>query len=147
MSCGFFPAWEELKRALNLRDGWPESGPVTVPADALKLLIIQALSVQHLSGDLYLKENPDIAEAAKSGTLRDPLDHFVTVGYFEGRPMPIDKIDEAFYLSHHADLRALPRDQLLAHYRASGLRELRPPSKAAEYFANRWAQLVHKAKA
>lgn len=79
----------------------------------------------------YLKENPDIAEAVKSGAVSSARRHFIDDGYLEGRlPFPI-QIDEKWYLEHNPDVAEGVRRGTLAsaqrHFIDSGYREGRLP--------------------
>ncbi len=79
----------------------------------------------------YLANNPDVANAVKSGSLESGYLHFVTVGLTEGRS-PFRFYDEKFYLTNNADVAAAVKsggfDSGLQHFLLTGHLEKRDPS-------------------
>ena len=52
----------------------------------------------------YLRMYPDVAEAVKTGAFKSGRQHFIEVGYFEGRRSANFEVDEKWYLSTYADV-------------------------------------------
>ncbi len=52
----------------------------------------------------YLSKYPDVAEAVKSGTYKSGRQHFIEVGYFEGRHPGDFEVDETWYLETYPDV-------------------------------------------
>ena len=81
--------------------------------------------------DWYLKFYPDLVEAIERGVVTDPLDHYVTYGYYEHRlPYKIE-VDESWYLKEYKDVNeAVSKGEYLSateHYYAVGFKEGRLP--------------------
>ena len=52
----------------------------------------------------YIAKYPDVAEAVRAGAFRSGRQHFIDVGYFEGRrPREFD-VDETWYLKTYPDV-------------------------------------------
>jgi hypothetical protein len=52
----------------------------------------------------YLAAYPDVAEAVKSGVFRSGRQHFIDVGYFEGRRPGQFSVDEKWYVANYPDV-------------------------------------------
>ncbi len=78
------------------------------------------LIAPYFNAAYYTAMNPDVAASG-----RDPLDHFLAVGWREGRdPNPF--FSTRFYLETNPDIAALGRNPF-AHYLEAGRREERDP--------------------
>jgi hypothetical protein len=142
--------WKLLSQ--GIKPGDPVFGadaPVSISPKLLHLLIEAAVANQHFDERSYLAANPDVAEAVRAGKLRSGHEHFVTVGYYEGRGTGYAGFDEAWYLQRYPDvLLAVKRGENasgLEHFRGSGLREWRSPNKAAEADIARWRSVIDPA--
>ena len=95
--------------------------------DAVRL-VLAGIDVDE---DWYLAQNPDIAEAIRSGTTKSAKRHFVEYGYFEGRlPFHI-AVDERWYLLQNPDVAENVRREVVEsaqrHFELDGYREGRLP--------------------
>jgi len=52
----------------------------------------------------YLSKYTDVAEAVKAGTFNSGRQHFIEVGYFEGRRINDFEVDEKWYLATNPDV-------------------------------------------
>ena len=75
--------------------------------------------------DFYLAANPDIVRAKV-----DPLEHFLTKGWREGRN-PSRSFDVSYYLASNADVAAAGVNPLL-HYVWAGAKEGRKPTRPVD---------------
>ena len=75
-SGGSLPAYADIRRAMLL----------DVPGDVLRSLLVPYLSATSFDEAAYLQRNPDVAEAVAAQRITSAREHYVTLGYFEGRP-------------------------------------------------------------
>jgi hypothetical protein len=84
----------KARRRLKLSNSYDEI------LDVIRLL----LRGVHVDETWYLSKYPDIADALAAGDVKSARQHFVDLGYFEGRlPCPLD-VDEAWYLAQYPDV-------------------------------------------
>jgi FkbM family methyltransferase len=69
------PPYADIRRAMLL----------DVPGDVLRSLLAPYLAATSFDEAAYLQRNPDVAEAVAARRLTSAREHYVTVGYFEGR--------------------------------------------------------------
>ncbi len=79
---------------------------------------------------LYLNQNPDIAQAVASGQVKSGFEHFILHGFNEGRSLGL--FDEQFYLRQNPDIaQVVASGQLrsgLEHFIRYGANENRQPN-------------------
>jgi hypothetical protein len=79
---------------------------------------------------LYLNQNPDIAQAIASGQVKSGFEHFISHGFNQGRNPGL--FDEQFYLSQNPDIaQAVTRGEVrsgLEHFIRYGANENRQPN-------------------
>ncbi|WP_199245925.1 transporter substrate-binding domain-containing protein [[Phormidium] sp. ETS-05] len=63
------------------------------------------MAIPNFTESTYLQENPDVAQAVANGSYPNGFEHWVKVGFFEGR-MPQILFNEQFYLDFHPDVAA-----------------------------------------
>lgn len=104
---------------------------VEVAEADLRALIYAAL--QHVKVDevWYMRENPDVAEAIRSGVFATAAQHYQHAGYFEGRiPVPVT-FDENWYLQQYTDVAEAVKSGTepsgRSHFFSQGFREGRLP--------------------
>jgi hypothetical protein len=93
----------------------------------------------------YLSKYPDLATAIPSETFPTAWDHFMTIGYFEGR-LPVEpRVDEAWYLKRYPDVAAAIFEGIFEdarqHFERNGYREGRlaaDPGVSPEWYAARY---------
>jgi hypothetical protein len=104
---------------------------VAVDKEHLVDFLKPTLRTIYIDADWYLLNNPDIAEAIRSGIVANAEDHYVTYGYYEHR-MPYEiKVEEEWYLTQYPDVKDAVLKGLFGsahgHYYAVGFREGRLP--------------------
>ncbi len=94
----------------------------------------------------YLARNPDVRAAVQAGQLRSGHEHFLNVGYLEGRHGGCPVVDENWYINAYADVaRAVAQGKLATaadHYFASGAREWRVPAADAAPAIAAWRSVL-----
>jgi hypothetical protein len=135
-------SWAHLGSAIC-----PDAAPDKPPADpVLRLLIEAAVAAQPFDEVRYLAANPDVATAIRLGRCPGAKDHYVTVGYFEGRNTGNPEFDEAWYVGRYQDVGRAVESGVsasgLEHYLGPGAREWRSPNAAAEADIARWRNAV-----
>ena len=122
------------------------SGSVTISISLLRHLLRLALASTEFDEAVYLKKNPDVAAAIRSGDMAGAQQHFVTAGYFEGRSGVGLDVSEAWYVRSNPDVaRAIILGEWTsgeAHYNDRGLFEWRAPNKAAEADMMVWKRVL-----
>lgn len=108
----------------------------------LRLLIVRA----GFDEADYLARNPDVGAAVKAGKIRSGHEHFLTVGYLEGRRGGCPVVDENYYVGAYADVaRAVAKGELAGaadHYITSGAQEWRVPSADAALAVAAWRKAL-----
>jgi hypothetical protein len=100
----YLPPIDEICRRLDIRREDLDARTVTIPTKFFRFLLSAFLESIHIDEDTYLKENPDVAAAVKSGSVDSGRQHFLTNGYFEGRRPGDQPIDEEWYLGTWPDV-------------------------------------------
>ncbi len=123
---------------------------IKIPVAFLKFLL--TVAVQH--GDFneadYLAENPDVANALRSKKIASGKEHYLSVGFLEGRRGALPAVDEAWYRKVNTDVAAAIRAGKLSsggeHFKLIGAEEFRAPSK--EYVSDclTWKVALEKAQ-
>ena len=119
-----------------------ENGKVIIPEDVFKFLITSYLKTVPFDEAAYLRANPDVDAAIHRGELKSGHDHFIQVGFFEGRDTDGKEFDEKWYLKNNPDVAAsVLRGEWTngkMHWLNVGRAELRAPSKALEPVYDTW---------
>jgi hypothetical protein len=106
------------------------SDDVIVPRKLLRFVIRCLLDHTEFDEQQYRKSNPDVAEAIRRREFASGRDHFLSVGYFEGR-MGATPVQETWYLARNPDVAAAKRAEELEsgelQYRLAGAQEWRAP--------------------
>jgi hypothetical protein len=96
--------------------------------DVIKLLLGGAA----FDEQWYLATYPDVAEAVEAGIYASGRQHFVEVGYFEGRRPQEFVVDEEWYLKTYPDVaEAIAKGEVESthqHYNEHGYHEGRLPA-------------------
>jgi len=105
---------------------------LTIPRALLELLLRMLIVRAAFDEADYLARNPDVRAAVQAGQLRSGHEHFLTVGYLEGRQGGCPVVDENWYINAYADVaRAVAQGKLVNaadHYITSGAAEWRVPA-------------------
>ena len=106
-----------------------------------------AIANSNFNAKGYLKTNPDVAEAVRSGTIRDAQLHYVGFGFFEGRGGGTPEVDEAWYLRTYTDVADAVKSGQIAsateHFRVIGASEGRSPSSTYSLAAEQWKKALN----
>jgi hypothetical protein len=121
---------------------------VRVPTSLLRFLLQLALVNSDFSEDTYLAENPDVADAVRTGQIENPRLHYLGNGYFEGRTGGGPPLDEEWYLRTYPDVADAVANGRVAsaaeHFQSVGARELRAPNSLYEPDAVEWGKAFGK---
>jgi hypothetical protein len=147
-NCMYVPPFDSLLRAVGMTQAeFERSTRVTVPSELLKLLLQVAVANSNFNAKGYLKTNPDVAEAVRSGTIRDAQLHYVGFGFFEGRGGGTPEVDEAWYLRTYTDVADAVKSGQIAsateHFRVIGASEGRSPSSTYSLAAEQWKKALN----
>jgi hypothetical protein len=139
----FVPQFDSLLRAIGItRDEFESSTEVVIPTELFKLLLQVTVVNSDFNAKSYLRANPDVAEAIRSGSIEDAQVHYVGFGFFEGREGATPEVDEAWYLRTYTDVAGGVRSGQIAsaaeHFRVVGASEGRSPSAAYRITAEQW---------
>jgi hypothetical protein len=143
----YVPPFDSLLKAigLNIAD-FQNSVEVVVPTELLRLLLQVTVASSEFNEEDYLRDNPDVARAIKSGAVEDARLHYVGFGYFEGRSGATPEVDEAWYLRRYADVAAAVASKAVAsaaeHFKVIGASEGRSPSAFYLPAAEQWKKAI-----
>jgi hypothetical protein len=143
----YVPPLDSLLRAIGMsRDEFKRSETVSLPTELFKLLLQVAVANSDFNEAGYLTDNPDIADAARSGTVEDLRLHYVSFGYFEGRSGATPEVNERWYLRTYTDVadavRAGNVSSATEHFRVIGASEGRSPSATYSATAEKWKRAL-----
>jgi hypothetical protein len=146
----YIPPFDSLLRALGTdRAKYEASSTITLPKEAFKLLLQLALDSSDFNKEGYLRDNPDIAKAARDGGVEDAHEHYVGYGYFEGRTGGTPNVDERWYLNTYSDVaQAVKLGKVRSaseHYNVIGSSEGRSPSGEYIEVAAQWKKALVRA--
>jgi hypothetical protein len=110
----------------------PQMRLIEIPEDRLRPLIQVVLSLVDVDEAWYLKTNPDVDHAVRTGLLSSARAHYIEAGFFEDRwPFPIE-VDEFWYQNEYPDVKsAIARGNVESsqdHFNRYGFLEGRLPS-------------------
>ncbi|RBM06012.1 hypothetical protein NJLHNGOC_11040 [Novacetimonas cocois] len=115
---------------------------VVISRKLFRLLLSGYLRSLPFDEQAYLAANPDVDAAIHRGELDSSEDHFVNVGFFEGRDTGGSEFDEKWYLKNNPDVAASVRrgDWVSGkdHWQMVGRAEFRAPSKAFVAIYDTW---------
>ncbi len=118
---------------------------IGVPRRLLDFLLKSLLEVVDFDEYQYLECNSDVAEAVEQGKFESGYDHFIRVGYFEGRTGWVP-VDDEWYMARNPDVAravvAQEVDSASAQYRSSGIREWRAPNPAVLDAVDEWRNVL-----
>jgi hypothetical protein len=146
----YFPDFKSLTEICPDLKTKREADTVQVKASFIKLLIEEVVSRIYFDDDYYYRNNPDVAEALRTGKVTSLQEHFIHTGYFEGRrPSPL-YVDSAWYVSNYPDIaEALARGEVASatrHFEDRGLQEGRAGSSRQLEDMRRWSEIAGDAR-
>ena len=144
----YFPPVALLCDALGITtDEIYTSKTATVDVAALRKLVEVALGNVSIDPTVYASQNPDLERSIGYDGIK-LNEHFVKVGYFEGRAFPWARFDSAFYLKAYADIAAAFRSKSLGdpfkHFQDRGVYEARLPNAACQDEVDSWWAIINQ---
>lgn len=143
----YLPHIDLLLQALRInRERLNSKSKIAIDAKLLRGLIQAAVARMPFSEEFYLNAYPDIAEAHAGGTISDPHQHFVEVGFLEGRFGAPPPVDETYYTSLYKDVaQAITRGDIQSgqeHYLRQGAAEGRVPNRQIKPEVDFWISIL-----
>jgi hypothetical protein len=138
----YLPSIDEICRKLNMPREDLDSRTITIPTNFFRFILTAFLESMRVDEETYLKDNPDVAAALKSGSIESGRQHFLTNGYFEGRRPGEQPVDEEWYLGTYPDIAVAYRKgritDLKRHYNETGRFEGRAPNAKQKAMKDAW---------
>lgn len=147
----FVPPWALIMKRVG--DGpapGTAGGPagqddVVLPRGLLQFLLRCLLEHTDFDERQYRECNPDVAEAVNQRIFASGRDHFISIGYFEGR-MGGTSVHEVWYLARNPDVAAAKQSGAVEsgemQYRMAGVREWREPNPEAVKWIAAWKEVL-----
>jgi hypothetical protein len=141
----YVPYYDAILHAIGTsREELKGTTEIRIPLSLFKFLLRSAVAHSEINLTGYLNMNRDIRDAAKSGRVPDPKQHYVDFGFFEGRRGATPSVDEAWYRRTYSDISSAIRTGTIAsaaeHFDAIGAGEFRSPSAAYVSQTDEWRQ-------
>ncbi len=146
-SNGYLPHIDLLLQALRVnRERLNSKSKIAIDAKLLRALLQALVAGQPFSEEFYLQTYPDIAEAHAAGQIANLRNHFVELGFFEGRMGSTPTVDEAYYQDLYKDVAAAVQrgdiGSASEHYLRAGAAEGRVPNEAARPMVEGWMTVL-----
>lgn len=143
----YVPPLDSILRSIKLdRASFNAAKEVTIPKELFTLLLQVAVASSDFNEAGYLRENPDIAEGVRRGSVDDARTHYVGFGYFEGRVGATPNVDERWYMTTYTDVaQAVKAGQVRSakeHYDVIGAAEGRSPNASYTTVATQWKKAL-----
>ena len=128
----FIPSFKSVNDRLGtIRvNGIPK---VNMPYDDFIEIVKQLLRAVAFDEPWYIARYPDVADAVKTGAFKSGRQHFIDVGYFEGRRPRDFEVDEKWYLATYPDVaQGISRGEIKSahqHFNEHGYDEGRLPAQ------------------
>ena len=143
----YLPHIDLFLRALRInRERLNSKSKIAIDAKLLRAILQALAEASGFNQEFYLASYPDIAEAFAAGEIDDLRQHFVELGFFEGRMGAPPPVDEAFYTSLYKDVgEAVLRGDVKSgaeHYMRSGAAEGRVPNPKLRAVIDNWVMTL-----
>ena len=143
----YVPPLDSILRSIGLdRTAYDHASKIPLPKEMFKLLMQVALANSDFNEAGYLRENPDVADAVRSGSIDDARMHYIGYGYFEGRVGGTPAVDERWYLNTYSDVAQAVKLGKVAsaseHYNVIGSSEGRSPNRDYVPVAEQWKRAL-----
>ena len=141
------PPYEFLLRQIGQERGQiDEMDSVQIPLKLLKLLLQSAVAAEKFDGDLYLEAYLDIKSAIDNKYFDSAAQHYLAVGYFEGRRNPTATFDEQWYINNYQNIFEEISENSLAsaldHYLTIGMQDGYAPNQKCYEEMKLWKQVL-----
>lgn len=148
----FVPPFELLLAEIGLKPaGFSGQDRIAVPRPLLEFMLRLLLRHAAFNEANYLEKNPDVRAAIARGELRSGREHYVALGYFEGRIGGGPPVDETWYLRAYPDVAEAVRlgvvPSATAHYDTAGGQEWRVPDARLAPEVNAWRGALRRSAA
>lgn len=114
---------------------------VAVPRKLLDFMLRCLLDHTDFDEEQYRECNPDVSDAIRERAIASGREHFLNVGYFEGRTGSTSVL-ETWYLARNPDVAAAKQAGKVAsgqvQYRMSGAQEWREPNPESVNWIRAW---------
>jgi hypothetical protein len=141
----FVPPYDLLLKHLPGPKEGGRSDDVIVPRRLLDFLLRCLLEHVEFDEVQYLRCNPDVATAIRKREMLSGREHFIQVGYFEGRTGGIP-VQEDWYLARNPDVAAAKRARKVEsaemQYRIAGANEWRQPNPRSVQDVDAWRSVL-----
>lgn len=96
-----FPPLSAFQHHLQVHQA--ASGPLSTD-EQLRIVVRLALEATPIDQAYYVRTYPDVARAVAEGLYASPREHFLNIGYFEGRKAWPSTVDAEWYLETYPDV-------------------------------------------
>lgn len=140
-ACIFVPPYSLIMQ--HLVAGGDEAGAdeVTIPRKLLDFLLRCLLDHTDFDEEQYQECNPDVSAAIRDKSIASGREHFLNVGYFEGRTGGTAVL-ETWYLARNPDVAAAKQAGKVpsgkVQYRLAGAQEWREPNPESVNWIRAW---------
>jgi hypothetical protein len=145
----YVPPFKLIQEALRIgQDDLDADSRVSIPVAVLKTLMAHLLKKGFFDERWYVESNPDVDNAIKNGKITDAFEHYIWVGYYEGRSPGPCSVDREWYERHYSDVGLAIKSGRLVdsaeHFHHTGYHEGRAPSEDQLSAAETWRKLLSK---
>lgn len=142
----YVPPYPALVDAINTKiKAIDAEHTVSIPTSLLRFLLTRLISPNEFDEANYLKENPDVANGVRDGTIEGAFWHYSRFGYFEGRRGAVS-VDDQWYSRKYEDIAAAIKQGRISsareHFEVSGAREWRSPRAETQREVELWKALL-----
>ena len=142
----FVPPYSLIRQHIRMTDKSVEGDEqLSVPRHLFEFILRCLLDGVDFDEDQYQQCNPDVKEAVQRRLFGSGREHFIQVGYFEGRTGGIP-VHETWYLARNPDVAAAKQQGFIEsageQYRLAGASEWREPNPEATRYVRAWRELL-----
>lgn len=146
----YVPPLDSILRSIGMdRASFNTAKSVKIPKELLTFLLQVAVASSDFNEAGYVRENPDIAAAVRSGSVEDARAHYIGYGFLEGRLGATPNVDERWYMQTYPDVAQAVKQGKVAsageHYNVMGAAEGRSPSPDHTAVAVQWKRALARA--
>ena len=144
------PSYEFILNQLGYKRGEiDDNSTVQVPLRFLKMLLQISSAAEQFDESLYVNNFNDVASAIKAGTFVSGAQHYLAVGYFEGRRNPNVPLDESWYIENYegvfSQISSYGLSSVMDHYLTIGMKNGYAPNAKAHEELRFWMEMLEPA--